>query len=113
MSKLVQRMVDEVGGCAGGLLAAPMGAVGDAEGARVPAGLPPVVDAHVHVFPERLFEALWAWFERYGWPVRYKLRAEQVIEFQLSRGVAHVVLLHYAHKAGMARALNAFVAGLL
>ena len=57
----------------------------DAEGARLPAGLPPVVDAHVHVFPDRVFEAVWRWFEQYGWPIRYKLHTPEVLSFLFSR----------------------------
>ncbi len=98
-------------GCLDGMLASPLPALNDAEGAAVPPGLPPVVDAHVHAFPERVFEALWTWFEENGWPIRYKLRAEAVVDFLLGRGIEHLVLLHYAHKPGMARQLNRFVAG--
>jgi predicted TIM-barrel fold metal-dependent hydrolase len=90
----------------------PGPAVGDAEGPRAPAGLPPIVDAHVHVFPPRLFAAIWRWFERYGWPIRYRLEAPDVVRFLLDRGVARLVLLHYAHKPGIARAMNRFVAEL-
>ncbi len=86
-----------------------MPAVGDAEGPRLPDLLPPVVDAHVHLFPDRLFDALWRWFDAHAWPVRYKLRTPEVVRFQLDRGVAHVVALHYAHRAGMARALNTYI----
>ncbi|AFE03974.1 amidohydrolase family protein [Corallococcus coralloides DSM 2259] len=88
----------------------PMPALADEEGPRVDPGLPPVVDAHVHLFPDRVFEAVWRWFDRYGWPIRYKLHTPHVLSFLLSRGVERVVALHYAHKPGMARALNAFVA---
>lgn len=84
----------------------------DEEGVGVPTELPPVVDAHVHVFPDRLFAAIWAWFDRHAWPVRYKLEAPRVVEFLLSRGVERLVLLHYAHKPGIARAMNRFVAEL-
>jgi len=79
------------------------------EGARVPEGVR-VFDAHVHVFPERLFEAIWRWFGQHGWPIRYRLHAEQVIEFLSSRGVERMTALLYAHKPGMARELNRFVA---
>lgn len=91
----------------------PLPALDDVEGMRVPDDLPPLVDAHVHVFPDRVFEAVWRWFDRYGWPVRYKLYADQVISTLRARGVTHQVLLHYAHKPGMARAMNAFVAELV
>lgn len=85
--------------------------VDDAEGARVPEGLR-LYDAHVHLFPERLFEAIWRWFDRHAWPIRYRLRAEEVIEFLSSRGVERFTALVYAHKPGMADSLNAFVAEL-
>ncbi|WP_141591656.1 amidohydrolase family protein [Myxococcus sp. AB056] len=88
----------------------PMPALQDTEGPRLPEGLPPVVDAHVHLFPDRVFDAVWRWFDQYGWPIRYKLHTRQVVSFLLSRGVHRVVALHYAHRPGMARALNAYVA---
>ncbi len=91
---------------------APLPALGDEEGERVAADHPPVVDAHVHVFPDRVFEALWRWFERYGWPIRYRLRAPDVARFLLDRGVERVVALHYGHKPGMSASLNAYVAEL-
>jgi hypothetical protein len=102
-------------GAASGWLASgssplPLPALEDEEGPRLPEGLPPVVDAHVHLFPDGVFEAIWRWFEQYGWPIRYKLHTPQVVSFLLSRGVHRVVALHYAHKPGMARFLNAYVA---
>lgn len=90
----------------------PMPGLNDAEGPRLPAQLPPVIDAHVHLFPDGVFDALWRWFDANAWPVRYKLRTPDVIRFQLERGVSHVVALHYAHRAGMARALNAYLAAI-
>ncbi|SEK29110.1 hypothetical protein SAMN05444354_101202 [Stigmatella aurantiaca] len=97
-------------GPAPGWLGTPLAALNDAEGPRLPEGLPPVVDAHVHLFPDGVFEAIWRWFEKYGWPIRYKLHTPQVLDFLLSRGVSRVVALHYAHKPGMARFLNTYVA---
>ncbi len=79
------------------------------EGRAVPAGLE-VVDAHVHLFPPPLFEAIWRWFDSHAWKIRYRLYAEQVVQFQLARGVKRLVALHYAHKPGMALVLNRFVA---
>ena len=81
------------------------------EGARVPDGLQ-LFDAHVHLFPERLFAAIWRWFDQHAWPIRYRLTAEQVIEFLVDRGVQRMTALVYAHKPGMAESLNAFVAEL-
>src|SRR6202012_2476863 len=49
-------------------------------------------------------------FDHYGWPIRYKLKTPDVIRFALDRGVGRIVALCYAHKPGMARALNAYMA---
>ena len=64
----------------------PRPAIHDEEGERVDPTLPFVVDAHVHLFPDRMFDAIWRWFDAHGWPIRYKLHTPQVIEFALSRG---------------------------
>ena len=86
----------------------PIAALEDAEGAGVDAALPFVVDAHVHLFPDGLFEAIWRWFDTYGWVIRYKLKTPAVIDFLLSRGVGHLVALHYAHKPGIAEVMNTY-----
>lgn len=88
----------------------PLPGLGDEERGALPHSLPPVVDAHVHLFPDRVFEAIWRWFTQYGWPIRYQLRTPEVIDFLLQRGVRKLVALHYAHKPGMARGLNRFIA---
>ncbi|MBW2366307.1 MAG: amidohydrolase [Deltaproteobacteria bacterium] len=91
------------------LLHAPLQAIDDKEGDKVPQDLPFIVDAHVHVFPPRIFQSVWKWFDDYGWPIRYKLDAAEVLEFLLSRGVGHIIALQYAHKAGMADGLNDYM----
>jgi len=94
------------------LLQTSLPALNDTEGAHVPESLPEVIDAHVHLFPDNLLESIWQWFEKYGWPIRYRLRSPQIIEFLLARGVSRIVGLHYAHRPGMARDLNAYMAKL-
>ena len=42
--------------------------IDDTEGAAVPAGLPPVIDTHVHIFPHTLFPAVWKWFDENAYP---------------------------------------------
>ncbi len=90
----------------------PLPALLDEEGPRLPEALPPVVDAHVHLFPDRVFDALWRFFDEHIWPVRYRLTSPEVVRFLLSRGVSRVVALTYAHKPGMARELNRYMAAL-
>jgi predicted TIM-barrel fold metal-dependent hydrolase len=89
-----------------------MPALNDAEGTRLPQTLPQVIDGHVHLFPPPLFRALWRWFDTHGWPIRYKLDSPAILDFLFDRGVEHVIALHYAHRPGIARGLNAYVARL-
>ena len=95
-----------------GLLQTPLPALDDREDDHIPENLPAVIDAHVHLFPDNLFASIWQWFEKFGWPIRYRLGSPQVIEFLLSRGVNRIVGLHYAHRPGVARELNAYMAKL-
>jgi predicted TIM-barrel fold metal-dependent hydrolase len=95
-----------------GLLKAPLPLLGDPEGEYLPASLPFTVDAHVHLFPDHLFSAVWQWFEQFGWPIRYRLTSPEIINFLVSRGVNHIVALHYAHIPGVARDLNIYMAKL-
>jgi len=95
------------------LLQHPLPGVDDPEGRQLPSNLPPVVDAHVHVFPNHYFRAVWDWFAQFGWPVRYRLYSDALIRFLFERGVRHIVALHYAHRPGVSRELNAYMAGLV
>lgn len=71
-----------------------------------------IIDAHVHLFPDRVFEAIWRWFDKYGWDIRYRLYARETMRFLFDRGISHIVGLHYAHVPGMAESLNRFIADL-
>jgi predicted TIM-barrel fold metal-dependent hydrolase len=82
----------------------------DAGGAALPDGLPAVADAHVHVFPEKIFAAVQRWFDDHAWHIRYRLSTSGIFDFLLSRGVTHIVALQYAHKPGIARRLNRYMA---
>lgn len=76
------------------------------EGDSLPVGLPQVIDAHVHIFPDWVFSAVHKWFDSHAWKIRYRLKSEEIIRFLLNRGVSHIVALQYAHKPGIARQLN-------
>ena len=71
-----------------------------------------LVDAHVHLFPPRVFEALWRWFDTYAWEVKYRLHSEQAVSFLVEHGVDRLVSLVYSHKPGMAATLNRYAAEL-
>ena len=87
----------------------PLPGLDDPEGDRVSDRLPPVVDAHVHIFPDSLFDAVWGWFDQFGWPVRYRLYTEELIAFLFQHGIRHIVALQYAHKPGVATELNCYM----
>ncbi len=65
-----------------------------------------LIDSHVHLFPEKLFQAIWSWFDKHGWEVRYKIQAKAVVEELKRAGVERFFLLNYAHKPGISSALN-------
>ena len=94
------------------MLNAPLPLLNDPEGDCIPDPAVFVVDAHVHLFPDYLFTPIRQWFDNFGWPIRYRLSSGEIIEFLLSRGIDHLIALHYAHKPGIARDLNAYMAGI-
>ncbi len=94
------------------LLQTPLPALNDSEAERLPESLPAVVDAHVHLFPDHLFESIWQWFDQYGWPIRYRLKSTEIVEFLSAHGISRIVGLHYAHRSGVARELNGYMSAL-
>jgi predicted TIM-barrel fold metal-dependent hydrolase len=92
------------------MLKSKMPSMNDQEGSTVPTGLPPVIDAHVHIFPGSIFSAIRKWFDRNAWQIRYQLTSAEIFEFLLSHGVKHIIALQYAHKPGIARQLNQYMA---
>lgn len=94
------------------LLQTPLPALNDRAADNLPEHLPAVVDAHVHLFPDHLFASIWQWFDKYGWPIRYRLKSTEIVEFLLSRGISRIVGLHYAHRPGVAGELNRFMSDL-
>ena len=81
----------------------------DPEGETLPAGFPEVIDAHVHVFPDKIFDAVRQWFDRHAWRIRYRMSTAGIFDFLLTHGVGHIVALQYAHLPGIARDLNRYM----
>lgn len=86
-----------------------MPSIGDKEGSTLPEGLGALIDAHVHIFPGHIFSAIQKWFDAHAWSIRYRMTSSRIFDFLLSRGVAHVIALQYAHKPGISRELNAYM----
>ncbi|HME53769.1 MAG TPA: amidohydrolase family protein [Candidatus Lokiarchaeia archaeon] len=66
----------------------------------------PLIDAHVHGFPDPLFDAIWRYFIKNYWPINYKLYTDQISPFLMNQGVSHYTILNYAHKPGISREMN-------
>ncbi len=73
----------------------------------------PVIDSHVHVFPQKLSDAVRHWFEEHAWDFHYQGTPEELIQAQFDNGASGLVLLSYAHRDGIADQLNGFIGELL
>ena len=70
------------------------------------------IDIHTHLHPERLFRAIRRWFaEHSDWRFDSPTEPELVAAFLRDRGVERFVYFSYAHKAGIAREINAWLHG--
>ena len=67
-----------------------------------------IVDAHVHLHPDRLAEAIRRWFQAHAWEIRYTLGVDAAVRTLGAGGIDRMVALPYVHKPGLARALNDF-----
>jgi uncharacterized protein len=67
-----------------------------------------IVDAHVHLFPDRLAEAIRRWFSEHAWEIQYRVGVDEAVRTLREGGIERCVALPYAHKPGMAVALNDF-----
>jgi uncharacterized protein len=65
-----------------------------------------IIDAHVHLFPDRMFDAIRQWFDTYAWQIKYKLYSEDCLKLLGANGIEKVVSYNYAHKPGVASYLN-------
>ena len=70
----------------------------------------PIVDIHTHLMPERLFRAVRAYFRAHLWHPRYDAPTEDLVQSLLAVGIRRFVFMPYAHRAGMSRSLNHWVA---
>jgi hypothetical protein len=67
-----------------------------------------IVDAHVHLHPDRLAEAIRRWFDTHAWDIRYRSGVDEAVAILRRSGVDRMVALPYVHKPGLARGLNEF-----
>ncbi len=70
-----------------------------------------MIDVHVHLHPPRLSAAIRRWFaERSPWVLEHPNAPGDVVATLRAAGVERFVFCSYAHKPGMARELNAWLA---
>ena len=67
-----------------------------------------IVDAHVHLHPDRLAEAIRRWFDTHAWAIQYRSGVDDLVGILRRSAVDRMVALPYVHKPGLARALNDF-----
>ncbi|QHS16044.1 amidohydrolase [haloarchaeon 3A1-DGR] len=73
-----------------------------------PQDVSPVVDAHVHLLPDRVLSAVHEWFQReVGWSVP-DVTGEEIRDYV--DAFAGAVCFPYAHEPGVARSMNRLVA---
>lgn len=79
------------------------------------AGVPGIVDVHVHAMPDRLQQAVWRYFDALDdppWPITYRDDLATRLATLRDLGVVAHTALAYAHKPGMLDWLNGFTLGL-
>jgi len=70
-----------------------------------------VIDVHTHLHPPRLFAAIRRWFaERSPWVLEHPTEPAQVARALREHGVEKFAFCSYAHKPGIARELNDWLA---
>lgn len=73
-----------------------------------------IIDFHVHLFPDNIFEAIWRTLNsQFGITILYKYYYRQCIEYLAAHDVSHIVYSNYAHKKGIAQWLNNWNKGIL
>ena len=75
------------------------------------ASVPPrSIDVHVHLHPERLARAISDVFAREGWHQAHVWDPDHVADTLAAHGIERFCVFSYAHRPGIARSLNAWVA---
>jgi predicted TIM-barrel fold metal-dependent hydrolase len=66
-----------------------------------------IIDFHVHLFPDKLFDAIWDSFAKnYNWNIIHRYYYEGCITHLRQAGVGTIVYSNYAHRSGIAEGMN-------
>jgi uncharacterized protein len=73
----------------------------------------PLWDTHVHLFPEKLMQAIYHFFrESYRWDLPFPTAPAALMEHLLKDGVEQAFVLAYVHKPEISRQVNRWLADL-
>lgn len=71
----------------------------------------PLWDSHVHIFPEKMMKAVFAFFQsRYSWSLPFPTNPDCLQKNLLEQGVEKAFTLAYTHRPGLSRPLNRWLA---
>lgn len=71
----------------------------------------PSIDVHVHLHPPRLAQAIHRHFAERDWSAAHTFEPDAVQDTLRAHGVERFCCMSYAHRAGIARSINAWMAG--
>jgi predicted TIM-barrel fold metal-dependent hydrolase len=67
-----------------------------------------IIDVHHHVFPQNVFDKIWAYFDKHHWPIVFR-QGEAERAALIEKNTEYHTTLCYAHRVGMAAWLNNYV----
>lgn len=73
-----------------------------------------ITDFHVHLFPDRMSDAIWDFFvKEYRLKILYRFYYRECIRYLRTQGIQKIVYSNYAHREGVAEGLNEWNAQVL
>ncbi|MHA1339773.1 MAG: amidohydrolase family protein [Promethearchaeota archaeon] len=71
-----------------------------------------IIDSHVHLFPNKLFNAIWDYFEKNYWNIYKRIYSSEFSNYLGQFNVERYTSLLYAHKPNISYDLNNWIAGI-
>lgn len=71
----------------------------------------PLIDSHVHIFPEKMMQAIFLFFHKqYRWNPPFSPSPKSILKSLEKQGLEKAFALAYSHKPGYSRELNSWLA---
>jgi len=68
-----------------------------------------IIDSHVHIFPDKIFDAIWNYFEQNYWNIHLRIYSHEFQNYLIKFNIEKYTSLCYAHKPSISRSLNDFI----